>query len=228
MSVRTFRTSTSGAVNCGPWKALELILDAESALARLKDGNRAFVAAAGDQTGGYRLPAGKPQLDHHPPAVVLACSDARVPTELIFNQGLGDLFVIRVAGNVATETQIASVEYAVAQLDVRLVVVLGHRGCGAVTAAYDATSAASPETTEPLAHLVARIQPAIDRLQANEGQRVTDRAEIIQRAVWHNVDVQREQLLAGSTLLGSEVAEGRVRIVGACYDTGRGHVEFDT
>lgn len=203
-------------------------MNADTALARLKDGNRAFLAAAHDKTAPSSSPTAEPQLEHHPIAVVLACSDARAPTELIFNQGLGDLFVIRVAGNVATQNEIASVEYAVAQLDVRLIVVLGHSGCGAVTAAYKAESGDALKTTGPLDHLLAQIQPAIEQLQSNDEHRTGDQAEIIQRAVWHNINVQREQLVSGSTLLTSGVADKRVSIVGACYNTGLGEVEFDT
>lgn len=206
-------------------------MDADTALTRLKEGNRAFLAAADGEIGAP--PAAKPQLEHHPMAVVLACSDARAPTELIFGQGLGDLFVIRVAGNVATEIEIASVEYAIAQLDVSLVVVLGHRGCGAVTAAYAAEfEDAAADSTKSLNHLIAQIQPAVHRLQSNNEPRnadeVGDRAKTIQRAVWHNINLQSKKLIAGSTLLDSAVAGGRVRIVGACYNTEQGDVVFGT
>ncbi|NNC23083.1 carbonic anhydrase [Salinisphaera sp. USBA-960] len=194
-------------------------MNADSALACLKRGNAAFLAGINNphQANGPANPM--PTLEHRPFAVVLACSDARVPIERIFNQGFGELFVIRVAGNVADAAQIASVEYAVAELDVSLVLVLGHTGCGAVSTAVNARQTQTPAPTRALSELLAQINPALDRLEADN--------DAVPAAVWHNVAYQGERLVSDSELLADRVARHQLRIVGACCETASGHVDFD-
>ncbi len=133
------------------------LVDADKALERLRDGNARFVR---NQLDGPRTdPEYRLALTHEqdPFAVIVSCADSRVVPEVLFDQGLGDLFIIRVAGNVANSSSIASVEYAVASIDVRLVLVLGHTACGAVTAARD-----SDERQGNLGRLLTHIDPVID------------------------------------------------------------------
>jgi carbonic anhydrase len=128
---------------------------AQQALQRLRDGNQRFVA--GQVRHGHENRTWRAALvaDQHPFAVILGCSDSRVPTELVFDQGFGDLFVIRVAGNVISTDVLGSIAYAVAHLHTRLLVVLGHEGCGAVTAALQAPGADSePKYVEALLQLI--------------------------------------------------------------------------
>lgn len=147
----------------------------------------------------------------HPHAVILGCSDSRVPPEIVFDQGLGDLFDVRVAGNIATDAEIASIEYAVEHLHTPLVVVMGHQSCGAVGAAIQGGEAAGH-----LPALIAAIQPAVDDARKLSGDLSTN-------AVRRNVERVVEQLRSSQPTLAHEVAEGKLRIVGAVYalDTGR-------
>lgn len=192
------------------------------ALTCLQRGNQRFVEYSDRGATDTASSTPTPTLTHEPIAAILACSDARIPTELVFDQGVGDLFVIRVAGNVATPTQIGSIEFAVAELGVELVVVLGHSRCGAVTMAYESTHNAKPAGTPALEQLLSAIQPAVDQQPASETQ------DPIQAAIWRNVQRQVELLTADSELLAESAARSGLQIVGACYDTAAGRVEFDT
>jgi carbonic anhydrase len=133
---------------------------AEESLKRLTDGNVRFYSGHPKHPHGSTDWRNKLEWGQHPFAVVVGCSDSRVPPELIFDQGLGDIFVIRVAGNVVDTDVAASVEYAVDHLGTGLVVVLGHTGCGAVTAALDLLSSAEGEAAEVI-DLLSRIEPAV-------------------------------------------------------------------
>jgi carbonic anhydrase len=169
-------------------------LNPTDALARLKAGNEGFVAAPS-----------APTLEHRPFAVVLGCSDARVPPEIIFGQGPGDLFVVRVAGNVAGPTQLASIEFAVAELGARLVVVLGHSECGAVRAALQGAG-----STERMPHLGSLTDPIRRAIAPRSGVGEAVRANV--RAVV--ADVRRH-------LAGEDVV-----VAGAVYSLEKRAVEF--
>ena len=141
------------------------MIPAAEALQRLRDGNRRFVA--GDPVNASAVDAAKLAKltgGQSPFAVVLACSDSRVPVELVFDQGPGDLFVIRVAGNVATPSQIGSIEFAATQLGAQLVIVLGHGSCGAIAAALDSIANKAPPPSANLAEILSEIRPALEGL----------------------------------------------------------------
>ncbi len=218
---------------------------AAEALERLREGNRRFVAGdvrfAGLVSAERRARLASGQ---RPFAAVLGCSDSRVPVEIVFDQGPGELFVIRVAGNVAAPSQIGSVEFAVEQFGTPLVVVLGHSGCGAVAATLerlretaelpgravarrqrqDSGPAAPRGRTSPnLEAIVARIRPALEELLPEWGD---DPTELHRRAVRANVLAAVRALRSGSGLLTRAERRRRVLIVGAEYSLTTGAVEF--
>ncbi len=191
----------------------------EAALSELVDGNQRFVK------GHLRHPhdstswAKRTAEVQHPHTVVLCCSDSRVSPELVFDQGLGDLFVVRVAGNVANEDEIASIEYATAHLHVPLVLVLGHTQCGAVTAVVD-----GDDLPPEIHHLTVHIEEALTitrgRLPQLRG------SELIEATVIANVRESVKDMLQGGAILKSAVAEGHVRVEGAVYDLHTGRVTW--
>ena len=200
-------------------------LTAEQALGRLREGNRRFVSGEGGRDLNWeharRLAL---QDDQAPFAVVLGCSDSRVPLEMVFDQGLGELFVVRVAGNIAAPTQIGSVEFAVGRFDLPLVVVLGHSGCGAVTAAVDCLLGDEALASPHLGEVVRRIQPVVERVRFDHGG--LGRGELVALSVRENVQATAGLLLRESDLLARRVASGRLRIVEAEYALESGAVEF--
>jgi len=184
---------------------------ADAVLAELKAGNERHIKGQykhPDETIARRQELAKGQSPH---AVVLTCADSRVPPEIVFDEGLGDLFVIRVAGNVAPDAEIASIEYAVEHLHTPLVVVMGHQSCGAVGAAI-----AGGEAPGHLSALMEPIKPAVEEARKQKG-------DLSDNAVRINVERVVEQLRTSQPVLAHEVAEGKLRIVGAVYalDTGR-------
>jgi carbonic anhydrase len=192
------------------------------ALARLVEGNLRF------RTHGHvhsaRTDGGRrgELLDGQAPyAVVLGCSDSRVPPELIFDEGLGDLFVIRVAGNVAAPSQVESVEYAVEHLGAQLVVVLGHSACGAVQATIEHLVRPGEAVSPVLSSVVELIEPAIEGMTAGDEVANTPR-----EAVRANVRTQLAALTRNSTGLARRVEAGELLMVGADYDLETGVVEF--
>lgn len=194
-------------------------VDAREALKRLKDGNTRFVAGQPrhpHEAADWRHTL---ELGQHPFAVVLGCSDSRVPPELVFDQGFGDLFVIRVAGNVVDTDVTASIEYAVDHLDTQLVVVMGHSGCGAVTATLDHLANPDGEPAEVVS-LLYRIEPAIIGLPSD-----VPRQERIDRAVARNVQLAAGRLSRVPDLRRS-INAGRIKVVGAVYDMRTGKVDF--
>ncbi len=186
-------------------------------LARLMAGNKRYVAsrlAHPNQSAKRRAAVARKQ---QPFAAVLGCADSRVPPEVVLDQGIGDLFVVRVAGNVADSPGIGSLEYAVDQLGVRLVMVLGHSRCGAVDAALKAAPGA--DLTPGLRSLVEAIQPAILPVKDRPG-------DMLDNAVRANVAHVVEQLRSTTPILASRAAEGKLRIVGAHYDLETGAVQL--
>ena len=150
----------------------------------------------------------------HPEAEILSCSDSRVPPEIVFDQGLGDLFVVRVAGNVASDTEIGSLEYGAEHLDIPLLVVLGHEKCGAVTAAVQA---GDPEGH--IASLVDLIMPAVDKSRGAAG-------DLVANSVKTNVQMVVQKLRSSTPILSKLVAEGKLKIVGAVYSLETGKVTW--
>jgi len=197
----------------------------EEILTFLRDGNDRFVSGRGT-AGAEWTPALRKALvaGQRPVATVLGCADSRVPAELVFDQGLGALFVIRVAGNIVAPSQIGSVEFAAERLGVPLVVVLGHSGCGAIEAAVDAALDPNADSPHGLFPIVSRIQAAIAPL-LREHRR--DRATLLREAVICNVRASVSQLREGSDVIRDLEARGRLRIVGAEYDLATGRVSFE-
>lgn len=150
----------------------------------------------------------------HPHAEILSCADSRVPPEIIFDQGLGDLFVVRVAGNVATDTEIGSLEYGAEHLHIPLLVVLGHESCGAVTAAVQ-----GGKTEGHLTVLISLIKPAVDRSRGIPG-------DPVENAVRSNVQMVVQQLRSSTPVLSELVAHGKLKIVGAVYSLETGEVTW--
>lgn len=203
------------------------MLTAQEALERLQGGNHRFVARVRSAQRSERpLPAAGLLEGQEPFAVVLGCSDSRVPAEIVFDQGFGDLFVIRVAGNVAGPSQIGSIEYAVEQLGVRLVVVLGHSHCGAVTAALEEIRL---ETLAPSPHLrfiLDRVRPAVEPLMTTRD--LTDPDDLLAEAVRANIRTTLRQLEQESEVLRRMVHAGDVLLIGAEYALQTGEVVFLT
>jgi len=201
------------------------MLTAEDALKRLQDGNRRFVA--NESTAATLLdPARRAALiaGQEPFAIILGCSDSRVPAELIFDQGLGDLFVIRVAGNIVAPSQVGSVEFAASRFGTKLVVVLGHTQCGAVIATYEALTSQAQAATSNLRSIVERVRPAVETVLAAGGEQDAD--AIIRQATRANVRAAVDHLKHGSALLERLVQTAGLRIVGAEYSLESGLVEF--
>ena len=191
------------------------------ALQRLRDGNRRFVAGErGDANSVSEARRAELVGGQNPFAAIVACSDSRVPVELLFDQGLGDLFVIRVAGNIVAPSQIGSVEFAAAKLGTRLVVVLGHSNCGAIDAALQAIASSGEAASPNLRAIVDSIRPALEPLVATGSD--VDLAE----AVAANVRQSVLQLRESSSILQDFENAGDIMIVGAEYSIESGEVEF--
>lgn len=200
-------------------------LDARQALRRLEEGNRRFVRGAGLDERRYGPPDGRKAIrPQEPVAIVLGCSDARVPAEMVFDQGLGDLFVIRVAGNIVAPSQIDSVEFAASQFGTRLVVVLGHTQCGAVLATIAEMQRAEADRSQSLRSIVDRVRPAIEALESRPS--ADDPEDLIARAVRANILASVRQLRDGSEGIRRLIADDGLEIVGAEYSLETGVVEF--
>jgi len=194
---------------------------AADALKRLRKGNRRFVTGKNDIARSIGEARRAELLEGQTPfAVILACSDSRVPVELIFDQGLGELFVIRVAGNIVAPSQVDSIEYAATELGTPLVVVLGHSNCGAVEATLREMRRDKTIPSPNLRSIVDRIRPSIEPL-LGEPVEVT-----LRKAVLANVRQSVEQLRHGSPTLEHLVESGDLTIVGAKYSIESGEVRF--
>ncbi len=198
---------------------------AEEALQRLREGNRRFVSGAG---GSDALTSRTRRLEvapgQEPFAVILGCSDSRVPAELVFDQGLGDLFVIRIAGNIVAPSQVGSVEFAVARFGIPLVVVLGHTQCGVVLATLEELTRASTSESRNVRSIVDRVRPSVEPLLSTALRH--DRDALVREAVRANVRASANQLRHGSDVVENLVERKGLRVVGAEYCLDTGVVEF--
>ncbi len=200
-------------------------MPATDALERLRAGNARFVDEI-HQNNGARTRERRQALIHsqEPFAVILGCSDSRVPAEIVFDQGLGDLFVIRVAGNIVAPSQIASVEFAAERTGTRLVVVLGHSQCGAILATIDELKRPSDEQSRFLHSIVDRVRPSVESLLHTP---LRERhAELVGAAVRANIRMSVDHLRHGSQILEQLIAEDGLRVVGAEYSLETGVVDF--
>ncbi len=184
------------------------------ALERLIAGNARFIAGRMENPNRSAERRARLLAGQKPFAAILGCADSRIPPEVVFDQGLGDLFVLRVAGNVATEHIVASVEYAVAHLGVPLVMVLGHSSCGAVTATLHGEA-----TAGQLPKLAALIEPACREARQASGDPVDQAARILAKRT-------AARLQEESAIIAAAVAEQRLRLVAAYYDLETGRIEL--
>ena len=196
-------------------------------LQRLMDGNERFVANArlSDAALGH-LRRTEIATNQKPFAVILGCSDSRVPAELVFDQGLGDLFVIRVAGNIVAPSQLASVEFAAQAFGTGLVVVLGHSNCGAVSATLDDLTPDRPEAPQTLNSIISRIRPVIVPLVELGTANQLPREALMRAGVRANIRASVDAIQRGTALLEKMVTSGEMLVVGAEYDLTTGKVEL--
>jgi carbonic anhydrase len=198
---------------------------AADALARLHEGNRRFMANVHDH-GALNHPERRLELTagQAPFAIILGCSDSRVPAELVFDQGLGDLFVIRVAGNIVAPSQVGSVEFAAERFGTRLVVVLGHSRCGAILATIEELGRPTEGQSLNLRSIVDRIRPSVEPLLTTEVAR--DPEALVREAVRANIRASTRHLRHGSPILEQLVQNDGLLIVGAEYSLETGAVDF--
>jgi carbonic anhydrase len=194
------------------------VIPAPEALRRLREGNRRFVTEA---TSRHSFELAEAQ---EPFAIILGCADSRVPAEIVFDQGLGDLFVIRVAGNIVAPSQVGSVEFAAERYHTRLVVVLGHSSCGAVLATLEELQRPSDRQSRNLRSIVDRVRPSVEPLLASPHS--DDPEALVEQAVRANVRVSVAQLRHGSDVLEQLIQEQGLVVVGAEYSLETGVVDF--
>lgn len=207
-------------------------VSADDALQRLLAGNARYAAGEPLRPNQCAVRRAEVATCQEPFAAVIGCSDSRVPVEVIFDAGVGDLFVIRTAGNLVEDVCIASTEFAVLNLGVGLVMVMGHRRCGAVSAAVKATLSSEDQVPAPptpgggpgpasrsgyLPALVAKIQPAVDAVRHKPG-------DLMDHAVHANARAMAHRLFSRSTVIADAIRAGHLRIVAACYDLDTGRV----
>ena len=201
------------------------MISALEALQRLQAGNRRFVAGAQSRdmiTSQTRR--NEVAMGQEPFAIILGCSDSRVPAEIVFDQGLGDLFVIRVAGNIVASSQVGSVEFAAARFGTRLVVVLGHSRCGAILATLEEMQLATGSQSRNLRSIVDRIRPSIEALLATDLKH--NPAALVEHAVRANIRASANHLRHGSEVLEELIQRNQLLVVGAEYSLETGTVDF--
>lgn len=201
------------------------MVSAQAALTLLLDGNRRFVE---DVRSRDTLPARGRRLElsasQEPFAVILGCSDSRVPVEIVFDQGLGDLFVIRVAGNIVAPSQIGSVEFAAEQFGTRLVVVLGHSNCGAIDATLRQLQQPKEYQSRNLRSIVDLVRPSVENLLATDLKH--DLPKLFHEAVRANIRASSMHLRHGSEIIENLIQNDGLMIVGAEYSLDTGEVDF--
>ena len=201
------------------------MISALEALQRLQAGNRRFVAGAQSRdmiTSQTRR--NEVAMGQEPFAIILGCSDSRVPAEIVFDQGLGDLFVIRVAGNIVASSQVGSVEFAAARFGTRLVVVLGHSRCGAILATLEEMQLATGSQSRNLRSIVDRIRPSVEALLATDLRH--NPAALVEHAVRANIRASANHLRHGSEVLEELIQRNQLLVVGAEYSLETGTVDF--
>ena len=194
-------------------------LSSDAALKRLMEGNQRFLESRMLLCGQATRDAAKAlSQEQKPYAIILSCSDSRVPPEIIFDQALGDIFVVRVAGNVADPVALGSIEYAVEHFGSSLIMVLGHKRCGAVSAAFDAQGT----PTGNLGSIIKLIAPAV--VKAKKASKGKPKAVQVETAIDDNISLTADRLITQSSVIKRLVGEGKVKIVQAKYDLDDGKV----
>lgn len=199
------------------------MIPASEALERLRQGNRRFVTNERNSDVGHERRA---QLTNsqQPFAIILGCADSRVPAEIVFDQGLGDLFVIRVAGNIVAPSLVGSVEFAAARFETRLVVVLGHSQCGVILATLEELRRPSEIRSRNLRAIVDRVRPAVAALLETDTGDSPD--ALVERAIRANIRASADHLRHGSEILEQLIEKEGLRVVGAEYSLETGAVDF--
>jgi len=201
------------------------MLSARLSLERLREGNRRYVSNVRG-ADAFLTPARRAELTktQEPFAIVLGCSDSRVPAEIVFDQGLGDLFVIRVAGNIVAPSQVGSVEFAAARFGTRLVEVLGHSQCGAIAATLEELRTPADHQSRFLRSIVDRVRPSVEALLETDLRHDLD--ALARKAVRLNIRASADHLRHGSQVLEQLIAEEGLLVVGAEYSLDTGEVDF--
>jgi carbonic anhydrase len=199
-------------------------LSALEALARLREGNRRFTTNVRSLDALLSHTRRAELGTQTPCAIVLGCSDSRAPAEIVFDQGLGDLFVIRVAGNIVAPSQVGSVEFAAERFGTRLVVVMGHTACGAILATLEHIENPAGTSSRNLRSIVDRVRPSVEPLMKTD--LAQNRAALLREATRANVRVAADHLRHGSQLLEQLIQEDGLCVVGAEYNLESGDVEF--
>ena len=200
------------------------MLTAQEALTRLQEGNKRFVEGKSTYNTNDTRRRNELVDGQTPFAIILGCSDSRVPAEIVFDQGLGDLFVIRIAGNIVAPSQIGSIEFAVETFQTPLVVVLGHTRCGAVAATLNQIRQPQASRSQHLRSIVERIRPAVEPLSEIRTDLTPE--QLLERAIRSNIRMSVNQLRHGSSFLEEIHDSGSLWIVGAEYSLESGEVDF--
>lgn len=201
------------------------MISAQQALQKLRDGNRRFVADDSDHTRlTHRKSRDEVAAAQAPFAIVLGCSDSRVPTEIIFDQGLGDLFVIRVAGNIVAASQAGSIEFAAEHFGTRLVVVMGHSRCSAILTTLQELERPADSRSPNVAAIVDFIRPSVQGLLQSENR--LGRDELVSQAIKENIRNSVSHLKLHSDILRRMIRDNSLMVVGAQYSLGTGVVSF--
>ncbi len=199
-------------------KEMQSQIDADKAFDMLKQGNKRFVAG-NPLNLDYKAQIKQAASGQYPFAVILSCMDSRVPTEMIFDQGMGDIFVIRVGGNVVDDDVLGSLEFACKVAGAKLIVVMGHTNCGAIQGACDDVKLGS------LTQLIAKIKPSVDKTEAT-GERNSKNKDFVNDVSEQNVNDQVDYIRRPGTILGDMISKGEIGLVGAMYDIETGKVQF--
>ena len=201
------------------------MIPANEALDRLREGNQRFAAnVRGVDTFITHMRRAELAAGQQPFAIILGCSDSRVPAELVFDQGLGDLFVIRVAGNIIAPSLVGSVEFAAARYNTRLVVVLGHTQCGAILATVEQLEAGSQNPSPNLQSIVDRVRPSVEPLFKTNLK--NDHDALVAKAVRANIRASANHLRHGSKILEELIQNNGLMVVGGEYSLETGVVDF--
>ena len=200
------------------------MLTAQEALMRLQEGNKRFVEGKSTYNTNDARRRNELVDGQTPFAIILGCSDSRVPAEIVFDQGLGNLFVIRIAGNIVAPSQIGSIEFAVETFQTPLVVVLGHTRCGAVAATLNQIRQPQASRSQHLRSIVERIRPAVEPLSEIRTDLTPE--QLLERAIRSNIRMSVNQLRHGSSFLEEIHDSGSLWIVGAEYSLESGEVDF--
>ncbi|MDA0577475.1 MAG: carbonic anhydrase [Verrucomicrobia bacterium] len=201
------------------------MISAQEAFERLRAGNRRFVSeASGREALASKSRRSELASGQEPFAIILGCSDSRVPAEIVFDQGLGDLFVIRVAGNIVAPSQVGSVEFAADRFGTRLVVVLGHSSCGAIVATLEELGNPTVDKPRNIHSIIDRIRPSVESLLESGTAHAPD--TLIHLAVRANIRASVDHLRHGSEILEHLIQNDGLLVVGAEYSLETGLVDF--